>query len=90
MSTPLKPLYFSQHALDQMRLRGATEDEVRDTIHTAAWTPAKHGKFQTSKTFPFGRASPVNGKIYPNKTIHVIIADEPVEIIVVTVLVYYG
>ncbi len=73
-----------------MRLRGATEDEVSETIQTGAWTPAKQGKLQTTKTFPFGRASPVNAKIYPNKTVHVIIVDEPVETIVVTVLVYYG
>jgi hypothetical protein len=38
----------------------------------------------------FGRPSPINQQIYPFKTVHVIFADEPNEIVIVTVLVYYG
>ncbi|MCK6626043.1 MAG: DUF4258 domain-containing protein [Anaerolineae bacterium] len=86
----MKPIRFSQHALDQMRLRGATQEEVRETVETNSWQPAKRGKYQARKTFAFGRPSPVNQQVYPFKTIQVIFADELNEIVVVTVLVYYG
>jgi hypothetical protein len=85
----MKPIRFSQHALDQMRLRGATPEEVKETIETSAWQPAKRGKYQAQKTFVFGRPSPINQQIYPYKTAQVIFADEPNEIVIVTVLVYF-
>jgi muramoyltetrapeptide carboxypeptidase LdcA involved in peptidoglycan recycling len=86
----MKTIRFSQHALDQMRLRGATREEVRETVQTTLWQLAKRGKYQVRKTFAFGRPSPINQQIYPFKTVHVIFADEPDEIVIVTVLVYYG
>jgi hypothetical protein len=42
------------------------------------------------KAIAFGQASPVNLQVYAVKTIHVVLADEPDEIVVVTGLVYYG
>jgi hypothetical protein len=86
----MKTIRFSQHALDQMRLRGATREEIMETVETAPWQSAKRGKYQARKAFAFGRPSPINQQIYPSKTVHVIFADEPNEIVVVTVLVYYG
>lgn len=86
----MKSIHFSHHALDQMRLRGATPEEVRETVETSSWQSAKRGKHQTHKTFTFGRPSPINQQVYPFKTVHVIFADEPNEIVIVTVLVYYG
>lgn len=85
----MKPIRFSQHALDQMQLRGATQEEVRETVETSSWQLAKRGKHQARKTFSFGRPSPVNQQFYPFKTIQVIFADEPNEIVIITVLVYY-
>jgi len=86
----MKPIHFSQHALTQIRLRGATQEEVTDTVQTSSWELAKHGKYQARKTFAFGYPSPINQKVYPFKTVHVIFADEPKEIVIVTVMVYYG
>ncbi len=86
----MKTIRFSRHALDQMRLRGATQEEVRETVEVTSWQPAKRGKYQARKTFVFGCPSPINQQIYPSKTVHAIFADEPNEIVVVTVLVYYG
>ncbi|MDH4137938.1 MAG: DUF4258 domain-containing protein [Anaerolineae bacterium] len=86
----MKTIRFSRHALDQMRLRSATQEEVRETVETTQWQSAKRGKYQARKTFAFGRPSPINQQIYTFKTVHAIFADEPDEIIVVTVLVYYG
>jgi len=64
--------------------------EVRDAVETIPWQSAKHGKYQVRKTYAFGRASPINRQIYPFKTVHAIFANEPGEIVIVTVLVYYG
>ena len=86
----MKTIRFSQHALEQMRLRGATQEEVRETVETASWRPAKRGKYQARRPFAFGRPSPINQQIYPSRTVHVIFADELDEIVIVTVLVYYG
>lgn len=86
----MKTIRFSRHALDQMRLRGASWNEVRETVETAIWETAKYGKHQARKSFVFKRPSPVNQQLYPYKTIHVIFADELNEIVVITVLVYYG
>jgi hypothetical protein len=62
-------------------------EEVREIIQTTPWQSAKRGKYQARKTFAFGCPSPINQQIYPFKTVHVIFADEPDEIVIVTVLV---
>ena len=85
-----KPIRFSQHALSQMRLRGATKSEVAETIRTASWQSVKHGRYQAQKVFPFGLPSPVNQQVYRLKIVHAIFVDELEEIVVVTVLVYYA
>jgi hypothetical protein len=85
----MKPIRFSQHALDQMRLRGAASEEVKETVEINSWQPAKRGKHQARKTFAFGRISPANQQPYPFKTVQAIFADEPNEIVIITVLVYY-
>jgi hypothetical protein len=38
---------------------------------------------------PFSGRTPVNGKIYPFKSIHVTVVDAPAELVVVTLLVYH-
>ena len=73
-----------------MRLRGATREEVRETVETTPWQSAKRGKYQVRKPFAFGCPSPINRQFYPFKTVHAIFADEPNEIVIVTVLIYYG
>jgi hypothetical protein len=73
-----------------MYLRGATEQEVVQTIQGGLWEPARGGKYQARRTFVFGQPSPVDRKIYPFKTVHAIFAEETDRIVVVTVLVYYG
>jgi hypothetical protein len=86
----VRTIRFSRHALDQMRLRGATQEEVREAVEIIRWQSAKRGKYQVHKTYTFERLSPVNQHVYPFKTVHAIFADEPGEIVIVTVLVYYG
>jgi hypothetical protein len=86
----VKPIIFSRHALLQMGLRGAIRAEVEETIKMAGWEPARRGRYQARKSFAFGQASPVNQQVYLFKTVHAIFAEEQEELVVVTVLVYYG
>ena len=86
----MKPIRFSQHARRQMLLRGATETDVTETIQIANWKPAQRGRFEARKSFAFGQPSPINQQVYAFKIVRAIFADEPNEITVVTVLVYYG
>ncbi len=84
-----KPISLTEHAVEQMRLRGASEDEVRTAVQVGQWKPAKRGRVSAAKSFAFGGASPMNGKTYTHKTVMPVFANEPHQIMVVTVLVYY-
>jgi hypothetical protein len=53
-----KPIHFSKHALEQMRLRGASQAEVIEAMETAPAQPAKYGKFQVHKRFKYDRLLP--------------------------------
>jgi len=86
----MKPIRFSDHARLQMVLRGATEEEVAMSIRTGKWGAAKMRKFQLRHQFDFNRVSLTNQKYYKYKTVESIFADEPNEIVVITVKVYYS
>jgi len=83
----VKPIRLSAHARERMEPRGATEQEVLETIRTLGWGPAERGRLQCRKDFPFGRQW--NGKLYATKQVRAIFAEEAREIVVVTVYVYY-
>jgi len=57
-----KPIEFSEHAKLQMKLRGATDNEVVTAIHSGKWENAKRGKFHSQSDFAFNKKSPVNQK----------------------------
>ena len=50
----MKKIVFSQHALDQIYDRGATEKEVKLAIQTGEEAPAKKGRRAFRKNFHFG------------------------------------
>ena len=58
-----------------------------ETIRTAAWTPAELGRLEYRKDFAFGGVW--NGAFYTTRQVRPIFVDEPGEIIVITVYVYY-
>jgi len=84
------PIVLSIHAKDRLAQRGATAEEVANTVRDGDWQPAKRGKQHAAKQFEFGGLSPVNGLPYRYKTVDVVFADEPERIFVVTVKVYYS
>lgn len=84
-----KPVIFTNHARVQMQLRGATPEEVQDAIRFGRHESAKAGKMQTRWTTTFGQQSAINSKFYRFKTLNPIFADEPDQVVVITVKVFY-
>jgi hypothetical protein len=85
--TTAKPVRLSGHARQQIRFRGGPEQEILETIHGESWTPAEHNRIECRMDFPFNQVW--NGKRYATKQVLPIFVEEPNEIIVVTVYVYY-
>lgn len=82
-----KLIRLSEHAKQQLEFRGATEKQVVEAIRTETWEPAEFGRLECRKNFVFN--SEWNNKYYNTKQVRPIFVDEPDEIIVVTVYVYY-
>lgn len=82
-----KPIRLSGHAKDQLRFRGATEQEVTTAIRNEPWGPAEPGRLECKKAFQFD--SEWNKKPYATKQVRPIFVEEKDEIVVVTVYVYY-
>jgi len=83
----MKPIRLSGDALQQMQFRGASDQEVMEAVRTASWLPADSGRWECRKDFVFNLIW--NGKPYTTKQVRPIFVDEPHEIVVVTVYVYY-
>jgi Domain of unknown function (DUF4258) len=83
-----KPIFFSNHAKQQMLLRGAKTEEVIVTINSGGRLDAK-GKYKARYEFPFGETSPQNEEFYQYKRIEAIFAEDRDRIVVITVKVYY-
>jgi hypothetical protein len=82
-----KPILCSGHARQQLRFRGTTEAEVADAIQTETWHPAENGRLECRKDVPFN--AQWNGRYYATKQVRPVFVEEPDEIVVVTVYVYY-
>ncbi len=79
---------LSEHAKDQLIFRGTTEEEVIETIKTSEWIPAELNRFESRKNFDFFNQI-WNKKSYKTKQVKPIFVEEPDEIVVITVYVYY-
>ncbi len=83
----MKAIRLSGHAREIIRFRGATEDEVIETIRSSSWSSAEQGRLECRKDFVYGKAW--NGKFYTTKQVRPIFVEELDEIVVITVYVYY-
>ena len=88
MPPAIKPVRLSGHAREQARFRGATELEIVETVRSEKWGPAEGGRLECRRDFPFN--SEWNGKRYATKRVRPVFADNPTEIVVVTVYVYFS
>ena len=87
MPQTTKPIRLSGHARQQLPFRGAAEQEVVETIRSGNWQPAEGGRLECHRNFPFNAIW--NGHHYATKQVRPIFVEEPTEIVVVTVYVYY-
>lgn len=78
-----KPIRLSAHARGYSSRRGFSEAEVVDTIRTTPWRSARNGRLEADCVFPYNDVW--NGTFYPNKRVRPVFADNPAEIVVVTV-----
>jgi len=83
----MKPIRLSDHAQAQLQFRGGFAWEVEEAIRTSPWQPAERGRLDCRRNLPFHQGW--NGIVYATKQIRPIFVDEPEEIVVVTVYVYY-
>jgi hypothetical protein len=81
-----RPIHFSENALRQVETRGATIDEVVQTIRTEGWRVGRIGWLECRKSFPC-RASWA-GSRGDTKQVRAVFAVEPARILVVTVFTY--
>jgi hypothetical protein len=83
----MKPILFSQHALDQMPDRGAAKEEVVAAIRSGELSPAKGKRLSFRKNFPCN--GEWKGRKYAIKQVMPIVIEESDKIIVVTIYVFY-
>lgn len=82
-----KPIRLAGHAQGRLQGRGTTEQEVVEAIQTEPWQLAERGRRECRKNFTF--KAEWNGKHYATKQVRPIFVDDPDEIVVVTIYVYY-
>jgi hypothetical protein len=83
----LKPIRFTDHALERCKVRGATQEEVVEAIRTGVREPGKRGRTMCRTNIAFGEEW--MGLRYSIKQVAPVIAEMPEEIIVVTVYAFY-
>jgi len=82
-----KSIRLSEHAKRQLEYRGATEEEVFDAIRSEPWGSGGLGRLECRKNYGFN--AEWNKKYYSTRQVRPIFVDDPEEIVVVTVYVYY-
>ena len=82
-----KPIRLSGHARQQLGFRGATEQDVNESIRTSTWGSVELGRLECRKNFTFN--AEWNGKYYSTRQFRPIFVDEPDEIVAVSIYVYY-
>jgi len=88
MSSPQpKPIRLSAHAQEQCAERGAAAQEVEKAIREGEREPAKRGRTLYRYNFEFGGAW--HGQRYAIKQVAAVVAEEPDELVVVTVYAFY-
>jgi hypothetical protein len=83
----VKPVRLSAHARGYLLRRGYTDAEVEDTIATSPWRPARIGRFEAVKEFPYNGLW--NGTFYATKRVRPVFVETLAEIVVVTVYTYF-
>lgn len=83
----MKRVIFSDHALEQMKERGAVKEEVIETVSQGERIQVKKGRIGFRRNFQFSKDWA--GRYYAIKQVFAIAAHENDHYIVVTVYVFY-
>lgn len=87
MPVKTKEIVFSQHALDQLKDRGTTREEVTQTIWDGEMQIAKKERISFKKNFPFEKVW--KSRHYSLKQVMPIVVEEKGCYVVITVYVFY-
>lgn len=79
---------FTEHAGERANERGASKDEIRMVLLKGEDVKVKKGR--KGKELVFGYNGEWLGKQYPQKKVKVIYVEENDEMVIITVIVYYG
>ena len=82
-----KPIIFTNHALQRMIERGASEDSVREAIRIGQREPAQRGCFLYRLNLEFKKMW--DGRFYGVQQVAPITKEEEDKIIVITVYTFY-
>jgi hypothetical protein len=83
----MKPIEFSDHALERMIERGTTRPEVEEAIRHGREAPARSGKIAFRLNLQY--QDTWKGKYYGTKQVSPIVVEEMERFVVVTVLTFY-
>ena len=79
---------IDEHAKERATERGASEEEIDDTLKTGTVITAKGNKLAKEKVYKFNQER--NGKVYKEKQVKVVYIIEQNTTVVITVVVKYG
>ncbi|TET08854.1 DUF4258 domain-containing protein [Candidatus Aerophobetes bacterium] len=83
----MQTLTYSNHALGQMKERGASKHEVEQAILKGEKVPAKKGRHAYRLNFQYNNRWA--GKYYSMKQVMPIVKEEENKFVIVTVYVFY-
>ena len=83
----MKPVTLPPHVEYRLSQRGTNAAEIEAAIREVEWQPAQRGRLECRKDFEFD--SEWNGRQYTTKQVRPIFVEEPNQIAVVTVYLYY-
>jgi len=83
----MKPIRLTKHAEEQCLERGASKEEIVESIEKGIRKPAKKNREIVTYNFPFNNYW--QGKFYSIKQVAPVIKEEYNEIVVITVYVFY-
>lgn len=83
----MKEIYFTKHALKQLKNRKATKYEVKETIKSSKWETEREERMSASKIFKFEKEH--YGRYYASKVVMPIFKKENDKIIVITVYTFF-
>jgi hypothetical protein len=83
----MKKIRLSHHARARLRLRGASEQEVRDAVRRGARQLVKKGRWMCRLNFQYNQNW--RGKHYAIKQVAPVIAEKIDELVVITVYTFF-